>query len=54
MFGYHKNRTMTKLRPDIDQTQINLTLRDRAPIRTLIDRGGGLLSPPLYLGNYYR
>ncbi len=31
-----------------------LTLKDRAPIRTLSDRGGGLKSPPLYLGNYYR
>ena len=32
-----------------------LTLTDRAPIRTFIDWGGGaLLSPPLYLRNYYR
>ena len=33
-----------------DFPEFMLTLKDRAPIRTLSD-WGGLLEPPLYLGN---
>ena len=38
----------------IETVFIILTLKDRARIRTLIDRGGrGIFCPSLQLGNYY-
>ena len=52
----HEMYTVTKTKSEYNFAIlfICLTLKDRAPIRTLSDRVGALRAPPLYLGNYYR